>query len=183
MQPKQQSEHHEEAIDIPLERINPDTLRKMIEEFAMREWSELSGSEYTLDEKIDQVLQQLKDKRAKIALIAHPKHGISFPVDNKGEKGIYDQSRHRRKDSNVHRNDEEGIDRGAGNGAVDHEITLKQGEILKISGFGNFVVKEKNDRRGRNPQTGETITINARRILTFKPSGVLKSRITCEPLP
>ena len=52
--------------------------------------------------------------------------------------------------------------------------TLESGENLKISGFGNFVVKQKNDRRGRNPQTGEAITIEARRVLTFKPSNLLK---------
>ena len=52
--------------------------------------------------------------------------------------------------------------------------TLETGETLKISGFGSFVVKQKNDRRGRNPQTGEAITIEARRILTFKPSTVLR---------
>jgi integration host factor subunit alpha len=51
---------------------------------------------------------------------------------------------------------------------------LAEGEPLKISGFGNFVVKEKHDRRGRNPHTGEDITIDARRVLTFKPSMVLK---------
>lgn len=55
--------------------------------------------------------------------------------------------------------------------------TLASGENLKITGFGNFVVNEKNDRRGRNPQTGEKITIKARRVLTFKPSIVLKSAI------
>ena len=55
--------------------------------------------------------------------------------------------------------------------------TLESGETLKISGFGNFVVKQKADRRGRNPQTGEAITIEARRILTFKPSGLLKDAI------
>lgn len=54
---------------------------------------------------------------------------------------------------------------------------LASGETLKISGFGNFIVKQKADRRGRNPQTGETITIVSRRILTFKPSIILKSRI------
>ena len=48
--------------------------------------------------------------------------------------------------------------------------TLEAGEKIKISGFGSFVVKQKRDRNGRNPQTGETITIDARRILTFKPS-------------
>ena len=55
--------------------------------------------------------------------------------------------------------------------------TLEEGEKIKIAGFGNFVVKEKADRRGRNPQTGEEITIYARRILTFKPSQVLKASI------
>ena len=55
--------------------------------------------------------------------------------------------------------------------------TLEQGETLKISGFGNFVVKQKKDRRGRNPQTGETLTIESRRVLTFKPSALLKEAI------
>lgn len=55
--------------------------------------------------------------------------------------------------------------------------TLAGGENLKISGFGNFTVKQKNDRRGRNPQTGEEITIEARRILSFKPSQILKQNI------
>jgi integration host factor subunit alpha len=55
--------------------------------------------------------------------------------------------------------------------------TLEKGEKIKIAGFGNFVVKEKADRRGRNPQTGEEITITARKILTFKPSQVLKATI------
>jgi len=48
---------------------------------------------------------------------------------------------------------------------------------MKISGFGNFVVRQKTDRKGRNPQTGETITISSRKVLTFKPSVILKSRI------
>lgn len=55
--------------------------------------------------------------------------------------------------------------------------SLEAGETIKISGFGSFVVNEKNARRGRNPQTGEAITIEARRILTFKPSSVLKQSI------
>lgn len=57
------------------------------------------------------------------------------------------------------------------------KTTLESGEKIKIAGFGNFDVKQKANRRGRNPQTGETITINARRILTFKPSQVLKNAI------
>ena len=52
--------------------------------------------------------------------------------------------------------------------------TLARGEPVKISGFGNFVVREKKARIGRNPQTGRDIEISARRVLTFKPSQVLK---------
>ena len=55
--------------------------------------------------------------------------------------------------------------------------TLESGEKIKIAGFGNFEVKQKKDRRGRNPQTGESITIGARRILSFKPGVVLKNKI------
>jgi integration host factor subunit alpha len=55
--------------------------------------------------------------------------------------------------------------------------TLESGEKIKIASFGNFEVKQKKDRKGRNPQTGETITIEARRVLTFKPSAVLKFAI------
>ncbi len=55
--------------------------------------------------------------------------------------------------------------------------TLETGDKIKIAGFGNFVVKNKADRRGRNPQTGEEITIIARKILTFKPSQVLKASL------
>jgi len=57
------------------------------------------------------------------------------------------------------------------------KTTLSKGEKVKISGFGNFVVREKRPRVGRNPQTGEEITITARRVLTFKPSQVLKSAL------
>ena len=53
--------------------------------------------------------------------------------------------------------------------------TLARGDRVKISGFGNFVVREKKRRIGRNPQTGEPIPISARRVLTFKPSQVLKT--------
>ena len=59
-------EHDAEGIDLPLDRINPETLRKMVEEFVTREWSELADSDYTLEEKVDRVLQQLKDHRARI---------------------------------------------------------------------------------------------------------------------
>ncbi len=55
--------------------------------------------------------------------------------------------------------------------------TLETGEKIKISGFGNFVVRRKQPRIGRNPQTGEEITITDRRVLTFKPSAVLKDAL------
>ena len=55
--------------------------------------------------------------------------------------------------------------------------TLGKGEQIKISGFGNFVLRDKRARQGRNPQTGEPITITARRVLTFKPSQLLKQAL------
>ena len=55
--------------------------------------------------------------------------------------------------------------------------TLEAGENIKISGFGNFVVRDKRARIGRNPQTGEEIEISARRVLTFKPSQVLRNTL------
>ncbi len=54
---------------------------------------------------------------------------------------------------------------------------LCRGEKVKISGFGCFVVNQKHARRGRDPQTGDTITITPRAVLSFRPSGVLKSRV------
>jgi integration host factor subunit alpha len=51
---------------------------------------------------------------------------------------------------------------------------LEKEDKIKISGFGNFVVRKKRARRGRNPQTGDDIEISSRRILTFKPSQVLR---------
>jgi integration host factor subunit alpha len=55
--------------------------------------------------------------------------------------------------------------------------TLERGEKIKISGFGNFVVRQKRPRIGRNPQTGEEIEITARKVLTFRPSQVLKAAL------
>lgn len=57
---------NEEALDIPLDRIDPDLLRKMIEEFVTREWSETGDSEYTMDVKVAQVMRQLKNRQARI---------------------------------------------------------------------------------------------------------------------
>jgi integration host factor subunit alpha len=56
--------------------------------------------------------------------------------------------------------------------------TLSKGENVKISGFGNFAIRDKHTRIGRNPQTGEAMDIDARRVLTFKPSQVLKEDVT-----
>lgn len=55
--------------------------------------------------------------------------------------------------------------------------TLATNEKIKISGFGNFLVREKKERKGRNPQTGKPITIQHRHVLNFKPSQVLKNAL------
>ena len=55
--------------------------------------------------------------------------------------------------------------------------TLSKGENVKLSGFGNFVVKDKKSRRGRNPQTGTEIEISQRRVVNFRLSQVLKDDI------
>ncbi len=59
---------------------------------------------------------------------------------------------------------------------------LIAGEKVKISGFGNFMVRAKGERVGRNPQTGEQIQISARRVLTFRPSQVLKGILNGEDI-
>jgi len=55
--------------------------------------------------------------------------------------------------------------------------SLEQGDAVKISRFGQFVVKKKRERPGRNPQTGESMVIPARSVLTFKPSNMLRDRV------
>ncbi|PIQ44174.1 MAG: integration host factor subunit alpha [Gammaproteobacteria bacterium CG11_big_fil_rev_8_21_14_0_20_46_22] len=61
-----------------------------------------------------------------------------------------------------------------------NEIThsLERGESVKLSGFGNFELREKPSRPGRNPKTGEPVTISARRVVTFKPSQQLRQRVS-----
>lgn len=54
---------------------------------------------------------------------------------------------------------------------------LESGEPVKLSGFGNFELRDKNERPGRNPKTGEEIPISARRVVTFRPGQKLKSRV------
>lgn len=55
--------------------------------------------------------------------------------------------------------------------------TLVQGETVKISSFGNFSVRSKRERIGRNPKTGEEVPILPRKVLVFKPSNVLRERV------
>ena len=54
---------------------------------------------------------------------------------------------------------------------------LQQGEVVKIAGFGNFVVRNKGERKGRNPRTGEEIAITPRRVVTFRPSQLFKKYV------
>ena len=58
--------------------------------------------------------------------------------------------------------------------------TLESGEDVLISGFGKFCVKEKSERRGRNPATGNDLTLGARRVVAFKCSSVLRNKINGE---
>ena len=58
--------------------------------------------------------------------------------------------------------------------------TLGRGEKIKISGFGNFVLRDKRQRQGRNPQTGDPILITERRVLSFKASQLLKVALNDE---
>ena len=56
-------------------------------------------------------------------------------------------------------------------------LALSEGQQVKLSGFGNFDLRSKNQRPGRNPKTGEEITISARRVVTFRPGQKLKARV------
>ncbi|MEJ2114569.1 MAG: integration host factor subunit alpha [Gammaproteobacteria bacterium] len=56
-------------------------------------------------------------------------------------------------------------------------VALEQGHEVKLSGFGNFILRDKNQRPGRNPKTGEEIPISARRVVTFRPGQKLKARV------
>jgi integration host factor subunit alpha len=55
--------------------------------------------------------------------------------------------------------------------------TLISGSDLLLSGFGKFNVRDKKTRRGRNPQTGDDLMLDARRVVTFKPSGILRDKV------
>jgi integration host factor subunit alpha len=60
---------------------------------------------------------------------------------------------------------------------------IARGETVKLSSFGSFVVRSKGQRVGRNPKTGIEVPITPRRVMVFKPSSILKSRINGAPLP
>jgi integration host factor subunit alpha len=63
------------------------------------------------------------------------------------------------------------------------KTTLEKGDMVKIAGFGNFVIRSKGPRKGRNPKTGQEIEITPRKVVTFKPSQVLKEHILNHPAP
>ena len=56
-------------------------------------------------------------------------------------------------------------------------LQLEKGESVKLSGFGNFQLRDKNQRPGRNPKTGKEIPISARRVVTFRPGQKLRARV------
>ena len=61
---------------------------------------------------------------------------------------------------------------------LDHMIeALVDGDNVKISGFGTFVLRDKGERTGRNPKTGQEVPIHPRRVLTFRPSHLMKDRV------
>ena len=57
------------------------------------------------------------------------------------------------------------------------QSALEKGEMVKLSGFGNFMLRDKSERPGRNPKTGQEVPITARSVVTFRASNVLKSKV------
>jgi integration host factor subunit alpha len=57
------------------------------------------------------------------------------------------------------------------------KASLENGEDVLLSGFGKFNVKAKSARKGRNPQTGKALMLAARKVVTFKPSGILRKKV------
>ena len=56
----------EDGVDVPYDRLHPETLLNMVKEFVTRDWEELGDSDFTLDEKVEQVFQQLRERKAKV---------------------------------------------------------------------------------------------------------------------
>jgi len=67
---EEQVDHREEGVEVPYEQINPDTLRNLVSEFVTREWEESGEVGYTLDQKIEQVLRQLREGKARVVFDA-----------------------------------------------------------------------------------------------------------------
>ena len=63
------------------------------------------------------------------------------------------------------------------------KTVLKNGEPVKIAGFGNFMVRSKGERKGRNPRTGEEIAITPRRVVTFRASQIFKKYVSSSENP
>ena len=59
----------------------------------------------------------------------------------------------------------------------DSNFVVKKGEEIRLVGFGTFVRAKRQARRGRNPQTGESMMLGARKVVTFKPSGLLRKKM------
>ncbi len=57
-------------------------------------------------------------------------------------------------------------------------LALEQGDNVKLSGFGNFILRDKKERPGRNPKTGEVVVIEPRRVVTFRAAGRLKEQVS-----
>ena len=82
-----------------------------------------------------------------------------------------------------HLHEELGLNKREAKELVDHFFdqvrnALSNGRSVKLSGFGNFDLRDKNPRPGRNPKTGEEIPITARRVVTFRPGQKLKARVS-----
>lgn len=56
-------------------------------------------------------------------------------------------------------------------------LALESGQDVKLSGFGNFELRDKSSRPGRNPKTGDVVPVSARRVVTFKPGQKLRARV------
>ena len=66
MPQEHQLDQQEEGVEIPYDRLSPETLRNMVQEFVTRQWEEVGDANFTLDDKVAQVFQQLKERKAKV---------------------------------------------------------------------------------------------------------------------
>ena len=83
--PEKHPDSHEDGVEVPMESINPDTLRNLIAEFVTREWEELGDSRDTLDDKINQVHLQLQEKKAKVVFDLETNSCNIVPCEGKGQ--------------------------------------------------------------------------------------------------